>query len=704
MKPSPLVLNASRAEGAAFSADTESRSQPGIASNSKAASHHFDRGNAMLARGKLNEAERCYRRALVVAPQAVEIWSNLGCALWRSGKLADAESCLTHAVSLRPTFAEAQNNLAGVLEAQGRLEEALTRYRSALVLKPDYAHAHCNLGGVLHRLGRFNEAMVEFARAVKLQPSLADAWSNLGSTMLAIGNIADAENYLRCAVEISPGHRAALTSLADVLRMQGKFDEAIATYRKAIAIDKNNSAAKVKLALAQEVIFDTREKALCRRAEVIDTLAELSREGLQLTDPAREVGMTNFYFAYQGMDDVDLQTKIAQFYLRACPKLGWTAPHCTSSSGAQKDRLRLGIVSTCLFDHTIGKFYQGLIQKISRDRFEVVVLRPPHNDDKVAEAIGRDADSAVELPHDLYPARERIASQQLDILFYPDIGMAPLTYFLAFARLAPVQCVSWGHPVTTGIPAMDYFISAKGLEAAEAQEHYSERLVMLKRLPTFYSRPRHSAAAFTRVEFGFDDDATLYLCPQSLFKLHPDFDLVIATLLRRDPSSRLLLISGLHRHWDRLLGARIAKRFPDVAERVAFVPRIRGAEFFRLLSMADVILDPPYFGGGNTSYEAFAMGLPIVTWPGPFMRGRVTDGCYRQMGYTGLVADSLESYVELALRLGNDRAWRTRVRGEIGECAAVLYEDASAVTELEDFLRAAWEAHRRGERIAEWGT
>ena len=81
--------------------------------------------------------------------------------------------------------------------------------------------------------------------------------------------------------------------------------------------------------------------------------------------------------------------------------------------------------------------------------------------------------------------------------------------------------------------------------------------------------------------------------------------------------------------------------------------------------MADVILDPPFFGGGNTSYEAFAMGLPIVTWPGSFMRGRVTEGCYRQMGFTELVADSLDSYVEIALRLANDDVWRERVKNEI---------------------------------------
>jgi predicted O-linked N-acetylglucosamine transferase (SPINDLY family) len=355
-----------------------------------------------------------------------------------------------------------------------------------------------------------------------------------------------------------------------------------------------------------------------------------------------------------------------------------------------------------LFEHTIGKFYHGIMQKLSRERFEVVAVRPPQDRDGLGDAIGRDAERNVEIPYDLYRAREVIAAERFDILFYPDIGMTPLTYFLAFARLAPVQCVSWGHPVTTGIPALDYFISARSIEPEDAQTHYSERLILLERLPTYYWRPHHSAIAFSRAEMGFPTDARLYVCPQSLFKLHPDFDVVLATLLRRDPEARLLLLSGIHKHWDRLLAARIAKAFPDVVARVIFVPRIPQAEFFRLLMMADVILDPPFFGGGNTSYEAFAMGLPIVTWPGAFMRGRVTEGCYRQMGFTELVADSLDSYVEIALRLANDAGWRERVKTEIGARSPVLYEDAPVVAELEDFFAAAFAAHLRGERVTQW--
>ncbi len=666
------------------------------------ASPHYNLGNKLLAKGKLAEAERAYRQAVALAPSDAQAWSNLGLTVWKLDRLAEAEACLKRALALKPNLAEARNNLGGVLEALGRFEDAGDQYRIAIDSDPKQAQPHCNLGAILHRLGKFEEAKVEYARALTLKPDFAEAWSNLGAAFLARSKFTDAEACLSRAREFAPNHRQVLSNLADVQRIEGKFAEAIETYHRALKVDRENVPQKVKLALAQEVILTSRESAMKRRAEVMASLSELIDRRLKLDDPQSEVGMTNFYFAYQDVNDIELQSLTAKFYLSACPKLGWIAPHCAAPSASSSGRLRVGFVSTSLFQHTIGKFYHGIIQKLSRERFEVVVIRPPQDADEIGDAIGRDADRNVEIPYDLYRAREIIAAERPDVLFYPDIGMTPLTYFLAFARLAPVQCVSWGHPVTTGVPAIDYFISATSIEPADAQTHYSERLILLDRLPSYYWRPHHHANAFTRAEMGFAADAKLYVCPQSLFKLHPDFDLVLATLLRRDPKARLLLLSGVHKHWDRLLAARIAKTFPDIVERVIFVPRIPQTEFFRLLMMADVILDPPFFGGGNTSYEAFAMGLPIVTWPGAFMRGRVTEGCYRQMGFTELVADSLDSYVEIALRLANDNEWRERVKREIATRSAVLYEDARVITELEDFFRAALDAHRRGGRITQW--
>ena len=101
------------------------------------------------------------------------------------------------------------------------------------------------------------------------------------------------------------------------------------------------------------------------------------------------------------------------------------------------------------------------------------------------------------------------------------------------------------------------------------------------------------------------------------------------------------------------------------------------------------MLDPIHFGGGNTTYEALALGVPIVTWPGDFMRGRVTAGCYQKMNLSDCIADSAESYIALALRLGQDAAERQRIRERILASSAVLYEDTTVIQELEQFFRNA---------------
>lgn len=105
--------------------------------------------------------------------------------------------------------------------------------------------------------------------------------------------------------------------------------------------------------------------------------------------------------------------------------------------------------------------------------------------------------------------------------------MSTDTYYLAHARLAPVQCVSWGHPDTTGIDTLDYFISSSTIEPINAYEFYSEHLINLSRLPCYYELPDYNSILMTRSDFGLPNAARLYGCPQSLFKIHPEFDRII---------------------------------------------------------------------------------------------------------------------------------------------------------------------------------
>ena len=138
---------------------------------------------------------------------------------------------------------------------------------------------------------------------------------------------------------------------------------------------------------------------------------------------------------------------------------------------------------------------------------------------------------------------QEIAADELDALVYPELGMHGETFSLASLRLAPVQCAGWGHPTTTGLPEMDYFVSCAAMEPAGAQAHYTERLGLLSGLGTRYALPQAGAAA-SRADFCLPEGRTLYLVPQSLFKIHPDNDALIAEVLARDPAGVAVMFSS----------------------------------------------------------------------------------------------------------------------------------------------------------------
>jgi predicted O-linked N-acetylglucosamine transferase (SPINDLY family) len=285
-------------------------------------------------------------------------------------------------------------------------------------------------------------------------------------------------------------------------------------------------------------------------------------------------------------------------------------------------------------------------------------------------------------------ARRAIARSGIDVLLYPDLGMDPMTLALAASRLAPTQAASWGHPATTGLATIDRFLSSEYLDRDDAQAHYTETLDRLPGMPVRYLRPGggEPSQARTRAAFGLPEGVTLYGCPQSPFKFHPDFDAMLGAILRADRTGRLVLIRSRHEAWtDRLLD-RLARSMRDVMGRVVLLPPLNRAGFLEMNAVLDVLLDPPHFGGGNTTLEAMAAGTPVVTWPSNYLKGRITAGLYERMGHAGLVAESHAHYVEIAARLGRDEAFRRESRAEIAGLAGVLFDDRGASIRLADWL------------------
>ncbi|MDP6174502.1 MAG: hypothetical protein QGF09_10070, partial [Rhodospirillales bacterium] len=392
-------------------------------------------------------------------------------------------------------------------------------------------------------------------------------------------------------------------------------------------------------------------------------------------------GATNFALAYHGLDDRALQESLARLYLAACPALGFVAPHCREDPRQQCERPRIGFVSSFFRAHTIGRLFGRLIAGLPGQGFDVRVFSFNPQEDALSGSLAEAVDEFIPLAPDLEAARQRIAEARLDILYFCDLGMEPLTYFLAFSRLAPIQCVSWGHPVTTGIPSLDYFLSSHLTEPEGAGEAYSERLVRLRGFPVCVEAPPRAERARRR--------ANLYICPQSLFKFHPDFDRLIGQVLRLDPKGELLVLEGSHPRWREILGRRWRRTLPGVAERIKFIPRMAREDYLNALAGASVMLDTPHFCGGMTSLEGLANRLPVVTLPGRFLRGRVTAGFLEALDLGECIAESEEEYAETAVRLAGAEGAAKKLRGQISDRAPSLFNNPRDLDENARFFRWA---------------
>lgn len=615
--------------------------------------------------------------------------------LHAAGHFAEAAALARAVLRLVPDHVVARHMLGTALCASGQGEEGLGHIGTAMLLDPAQPVYAVNRAILLRSLGRRADAAASFRRALRLRPADARLLDGLGGCLGDQGRNPQALVPFKYRLALEPGMAEAYRKVAIVAQRDGRLDEARRAYRRAWRLGGGDGLL-VREALSLPVIPRSVAEIEESRAHCAAVLRQAREHGLRIVDPLREVGVTSFFLSYHGLDNRALNSELAALYREACPSLLYTAAHCREShdqeygrSGKVEDRtgrrLRVGFISDYFHNHTIGMLNEGLIERLSREHFEVVLFLTPGPDDDLRRHLRRVADRAVDIPGDLDAARRIIAEVQLDVLYYTDIGMSPFTYLLAFARLAPLQCLTWGHPDTTGIPTLDYFLSCDAMEPEDGEAHYSERLIRLPGPTIHYRRPQLAEPRKTRIDFGLPGENRLYLCPQSLFKIHPDYDEVLIAILRRDRGGILVFVDP--RGQGAALVRRLAAKGPDVAGRIRLLPGLGAADFIALTADADVMLDPFHYSGGKTSLEALAFGTPVVTWPGAFMRGRHTLGFYKLMGLDDCVASDPADYVDRAVRLGSDPLLRAQVRQRILERCGVLFNDDTSIRAIERFFQ-----------------
>jgi protein O-GlcNAc transferase len=531
----------------------------------------------------------------------------------------------------------------------------------------------------------------------------------LAKSLRALRKAGEDQRVLRtAALAASLGNSTLATyrQWAEALVDLHRYGEAIQVLRQGANRLDNNWTLRLRAGLILPAVPATQSemnRAHARVHRVMRALPKLPLPGQPAELAALERALEpNFYLAYLGKPCVEEARAFGRFVQRIVQATypeydGIDLPprlHVTT-------KIRVGYATSYASFHSVMKCVAGWLQHANRDVFELHLFPLETERDKMTTFLASIVDEFHDSTSDMEVAASQIRDAELDVLVYPEVGMDPLTMRLAALRLAPVQCATWGHPPTTGSPAIDYFLSSDKMEPENASDHYTERLVTLPGIGVCVPELTAAPSGKSRQDFGFSALEIVYLSPQSLFKYLPRHDEIFVRIAEAVDDATFVFVAGEFPAWTDTFRNRIYDTFIarglDPEKHLRFIPPQSFDDFLRLNASCDVLLDTIGWSGCNTTLEALAQDLPVVTMPGELMRSRHSYAMLKQLAIEDTIASNLDDYVRIAIRLGKDRGWRNDIAHRIAGRRNQLFNDTRCVTSLEAFFRWAVGAQQPGD-------
>ena len=654
--------------------------------------------------------------------------------LLRQGAFADAVKLIVEAPALYRNTQSVQRTLAAAHAQAGDLFSAQAAIDRALMMSPPEPATIALAGRIALDQAVPERAFPYFESLVQIAPAQTGFWRYLwdaASTPAARARALQLTESL--SVDASADVRIAWAVCRE-LSAQSRGDEAVLLAKQTFLHHRDHATAQCLW--VKQLIENTPLTALQALAELpLPPLTELTpdavdarltlpenypdettidgwrasyREGLAqivrlANNPPAElsggkrlalVRHTAFRLAYQGRNDLVLQSTRGDWLATLMRPI---TPRLPNRGADRGKKIRVAFASKHIRDCTVGQYFKRFFTHLADENetdIEVFIYACGKRDaftDTVQTGVAQlthfdDDDKAL-------PAMaSAIAADAPDVLIYPEIGMEPIIEKLAAMRLAPLQCMLWGHPVTSGLPTIDVFFSADALEPDDAQKHYRERLQLLPGLGTCYPSPPLPSVR-TRKKLGLPDDVLLIACTQLPLKWNPQFTQTVGEILLRSPTAKLVVFDSpaieRSHQFDAYLRHFFARVDIDFESRVIRLPQRSRADFLAVLSACDLALDTFGFSGGNTSLDALSVGLPIITSPGEFMRGRQTFAMLRMLPEAvaiSLIAADQSDYVKKATQWLRDGDARKVLRATIQHNSHRLFNDREPVDALRRWL------------------
>ncbi len=398
--------------------------------------------------GRLPEAEAAYARLCAVAPRNFDVFHLAGALALQRGKTFKSLELLERALELNPASQPCALRLGLALMTAGRLPEAEARLRRVVEQQPDFADGWDNLGHCLKRQDRLEEARDCHRRVVALKPGHAPGWYHYGSTLNLCGQAAEAITCHERALSEDPGYARAHFGLAQALQQSGRPAEAVAAYDRFLKLEPRHVEAR------------------SQRLFALQYLDGLSRE--QLLEEHRVFGRS----------------------------LSAGTGRSVVATGDPGKRLRVGILSPDLRQHSCAYFLEPLLRHLDREAFELFLYHDHIREDAVSERLRGLASNwrnLIDLP--AAEVESTLREDGLDVLIELAGHTAPVCRLPLLARgPAPVQISYLGYPDTTGVPGIGWrFTDAVADPIGEGDAFATETLVRFA--PTAASLPERLPAA-----------------------------------------------------------------------------------------------------------------------------------------------------------------------------------------------------------------
>jgi len=483
-------------------------------------------------------------------------------------------------------------------------------------------------------------------------PNNLSVLRNLSHAYAFSGDFINAENTIKNIIKLNENEPYIFQFLASILRNQDKIEEMISLIDKGLKKNLMNPKWKYQKDLLFPIIMKDNKEIHKYREKVSNCYDQILKSNEELNYDNDQIIQTPHYeMSYNQHDNLELNIKSVKALRKIYKELNETIVEDKNKN----EKIKIGFISEFFTNHTIGRLFKNIIFSLDQSKFNIFVFHS--NKTKKNEIFNEFVEKEkkgylknITLPKKLNEKIKIFKKEKFHILFYPDIGMSVEMYYLSLIRLAKYQIMSWGHPETTGSESIDYFLCSKTLITYETAKSYSEKLLLMDQLPMIYEIPN--------VENKLNDKSlsknNIYSCPQTMFKFHPDFDHILSEILKKDKKGILYLIKDTNKVYYHKLIERFKKIKDFDLDRVIFIDQLNRDGYINHLGSSSVLLDPLYFGAGNSFHESMVYGTPTVTMPTKFIKSRIVTAAYIQMEVDNPpIVKNEKEYIEMAVDFAN---------------------------------------------------